>query len=56
MIFCSNYTIEHCYTKADWLSIEALKLRVEEVDFGDCLLRIEWGDTPLVSPEVSDEE
>jgi len=48
-IFCSNYTISDCYSKADFISVAALKLRITEVCLGDQLLRFAYcPPTPVV--------
>lgn len=58
VIFCSNYSIDNCYNKSDWISISAFKLRVQELNFGETLIRLNWplspGEDP--SPENSEDE
>ena len=58
VVFCSNYSIDDCYRKSDWISISAFKLRVKEINFGEVLIRLNWplapGEDP--SPENSEDE
>lgn len=58
MIICSNHTIEECYSKAKFVSVQALKSRFEEIELFDPidLNNVEWKekkDTPSV--EASNE-
>jgi len=56
-IFCSNYSIADTYTKADFISVSALKLRITEVCLQDEVLRFEYVlPTPILSPDMSVDE
>jgi len=53
-IFCSNYDIVTCFSKADWIQVEAFKLRVKEVKLGETFINLNYNPsppTPIVSPE-----